>query len=146
MRDHHNIEHAAAIELGWLDIGRAARESGVSVRMVRHYETIGLLTGVARTDANYRVYRPEDVHTLRFIKRARTLGFPMDEIRELVGLWKNAARPSASVKKIASRHIDELGRKVAELESMRSALQHLVRHCHGDERPECPILDDLAGT
>ena len=138
------LEHAHAIERGLLDIGRASAESGVSVKMIRHYESIGLLPKAARTLANYRVYGPNDVHMLRFIKRARTLGFSMAEIKELVGLWKNKARSSAAVKKIAGRHVDELKRKVAELNAMVHTLQHLTRHCHGDDRPECPILEDLA--
>ena len=138
------LEHADAIERGLMDIGRAARESGVSVKMIRHYEAIGLLPKAARTFANYRVYGPNDVHMLRFIKRARTLGFSMDDIKELVGLWKNKARSSAAVKKIAAKHVDELKQKIVELQSMAQTLEHLARHCHGDHRPECPILEDLA--
>ena len=138
------LEHADAMDRGLMDIGRAAKDSGVSVKMIRHYEAIGLLPKAARTLAGYRVYGPNDVHMLRFIKRARTLGFSMADIKELVGLWKNKARSSAAVKKIAGQHIDELKRKIAELESMVSTLEHLSRHCHGDHRPECPILEDLA--
>jgi MerR family copper efflux transcriptional regulator len=138
------LEHSAAIERGLMDIGRAAKASGVSVKMIRHYEAIGLLPKVARTFANYRVYSPNDVHTLRFIRRARTLGFSMDDIRELLGLWQSRARSSAAVKKITGRHIDALKAKIAELHSMVKTLEHLAQHCHGDHRPECPILDDLA--
>lgn len=138
------LEHADAVVRGLMDIGRAAKESGVSVKMIRHYEAIGLLPPPARTLANYRVYGANDVHMLRFIKRARTLGFSMDDIRELVGLWKNKARSSAAVKKIAGRHLEELRHKIAELQSMASTLEHLTKHCHGDQRPECPILEDLA--
>jgi MerR family copper efflux transcriptional regulator len=127
-----------------MDIGQAAKESGVSVKMIRHYEAIELLPKVARTLANYRVYGPNEVHTLRFIRRARRLGFSMEDTKELVGLWKNKSRSSAAVKKIAGKHIDDLKRKMAELKSMVETLEHLVRHCHGDHRPECPILDDLA--
>jgi len=126
-------------------IGRAAEQSGVSVKMIRHYEAIGLLPKPARTRANYRVYGSADVHLLRFIRRARTLGFAMDDIKELVGLWKNKSRSSAAVKKISGKHIRGLKRKIAELETMVDTLEHLSRHCHGDERPECPILEDLAG-
>jgi MerR family copper efflux transcriptional regulator len=126
------------------NIGAASTHSGVSVKMIRHYESIGLLPRARRSTGNYRVYAENEVHLLRFIKRARTLGFPIDDIRELVGLWKNRSRPSAAVKKIAGRHVDELKRKVAELESMIGTLDHLVKHCHGDHRPDCPILDDLA--
>jgi len=139
------LEHAAAIEQGLLDIGRASKASGVSVKMIRHYESIGLLKKVARTFANYRVYTGNDVHTLRFIKRARTLGFPVEDIRELLSLWQNKSRPSASVKKIARGHMDGLRRRIEELQSMLDTLDHLVRHCHGDHRPDCPILEDLAG-
>jgi Cu(I)-responsive transcriptional regulator len=138
------LEHADAIERGLMDIGRASKASGVSVKMIRHYETIGLLPNVARTFANYRVYSPNDVHTLRFIKRARTLGFSMNDIQELVNLWRNKSRSSAAVKKVAGKHIDDLKGKMAELKSMVDTLEHLARHCHGDHRPECPILEDLS--
>jgi Cu(I)-responsive transcriptional regulator len=138
------LEHAEALGQGLLDIGRASRASGVSVKMIRHYETIGLLPRVARTFANYRVYRDSDVHTLRFIRRARALGFSMEDIQELLSLWQNKSRSSAAVKKIASRHIGELKAKIAELESMADTLTHLAEHCRGDHRPECPILEDLA--
>lgn len=138
------LPHAAALQRGFRDIGRAATESGVSVKMIRHYEAIGLLPKAARTAANYRVYGPNDVHTLRFIKRARTLGFSIEDIEELLGLWKNKSRSSAAVKKLAGKHIDELKTRLAELQSMVDTLDHLARHCHGDHRPECPILDDLS--
>jgi len=138
------LERAQALERGLRDIGRAAKESGVSVKMIRHYEAIGLLPKVARTFANYRVYSANDVHTLRFIRRARTLGFPMEDIRELLGLWRNRSRSSAQVHRIAGRHVAELRRKIAELQAMVGTLEHLMRHCHGDDRPQCPILDDLA--
>ena len=139
------LEHADALERGLMDIGRASKASGVSVKMIRHYEAIGLVPKVARTFANYRVYRESDVHTLRFIRRARALGFSMDQIQELLGLWQNKSRSSASVKKIAGRHVEELNRKIAELKAMVDTLQHLTKHCHGDHRPDCPILDDLSG-
>jgi MerR family copper efflux transcriptional regulator len=139
-----SLEHAAAIERGLMDIGLAAKRSGVSAKMIRHYETIGLLPKIARTFANYRVYTDNDVHTLRFIKRARALGFSMADIKELLSLWQNRSRSSAAVKKIVGRHVGELRQKIAELESMAATLEHLARHCHGDHRPECPILDDLA--
>jgi Cu(I)-responsive transcriptional regulator len=138
------LEHAQALERGLLDIGQAARRSGVSAKMIRHYEAVGLLPKVARTFANYRVYTDNDVHTLRFIKRARALGFSMADIKELLSLWQNRSRSSAAVKKIVGRHVGELRQKIAELESMAATLEHLARHCHGDHRPECPLLDDLA--
>lgn len=139
------LAHAEAIEKGLLDIGRAASASGVSVKMIRHYEAIGLLKDIARTHANYRVYTENDVHTLRFIRRARALGFSMKDIRELLSLWQNRARKSAAVKRIAAAHLASLHRRIAEMQAMAATLEHLVRHCHGDHRPECPILEDLAG-
>jgi Cu(I)-responsive transcriptional regulator len=138
------LEHAEARGQGLLDIGRAAKASGVSVKMIRHYEEIGLLPKATRTLANYRVYRENDVHTLRFIRRARALGFAMEDIKELLGLWRDKSRSSAAVKTIARRHVAELKAKIAELESMVDTLEHLSAHCHGDHRPECPILEDLA--
>lgn len=127
-------------------IGEAARQSGVSARMVRHYEGLGLLPAVARTESGYRQYDEADVHTLRFIKRARDLGFSMEEIGELVGLWHNRRRASASVKRIAQKHLGELEQRIAAMQAMHTTLSHLVHCCHGDTRPECPILDDLALT
>jgi len=139
-----SLDHAEAIERGLMDIGRASTESGVSLKMIRHYEVIGLLPKIARTHANYRVYDPNDVHVLRFIRRARALGFSVDDIEELLSLWQNKTRSSASVKRIAGKHIDELNAKVEELKSMVDTLEYLAKHCHGDHRPDCPILEDLA--
>ena len=130
--------------MGSMNIGQAATASGVTAKMIRHYEEIGLVRPPNRTASNYRRYSQSDVHVLRFIKRARTLGFLMPDIKELLGLWQNRGRASASVKKIAGRHAAELKQKIAETQAMVAALEHLARHCHGDERPECPILDDLA--
>lgn len=138
------LEHADALGRGLLDIGRASKASGVSVKMIRHYEAIGLLKNVARTYANYRVYGEGDVHTLRFIKRARTLGFSIEDIRALLSLWQNKSRPSSAVKKIAGAHMQVLKRRIAEMRSMVATLEHLTHHCHGDHRPDCPILEDLA--
>jgi MerR family copper efflux transcriptional regulator len=138
------LERADALERGLMDIGRASKASSVSVKMIRHYEAVGLLPKVVRTSANYRLYRESDVHALRFIRRARALGFSMNDIQELLGLWQNKSRSSASVKKIAGKHVDELNRKIAELKAMVDTLEHLTRHCHGDHRPDCPILDDLS--
>lgn len=138
------LEHSDALERGLMDIGRASKASGVSVKMIRHYEAIGLVPKVARTFANYRVYRESDVHTLRFIRRARALGFSINDIQELLGLWQNRSRSSASVKKIAGKHVEELNRKIDELKAMVDTLQYLTKHCHGDHRPDCPILDDLS--
>jgi len=127
-----------------VNIGDASRASGVSVKMIRHYEAIGLMPKVGRSFGNYRVYASNDVHVLRFIRRARGLGFSTKEIKELLGLWRNRARSSDAVKKIAGRHIGELKSKIGELNAMVQTLEHLAKHCHGDHRPECPILDDLA--
>lgn len=127
-----------------MNIGEAAKSSGVSVKMVRHYEAIGLLPKTKRTFANYRVYSENEVHLLRFIRRGRDLGFSMEEIRELLGLWRNKSRSSASVKRIAGKHIEDLKAKILELQAMVGTLEHLAKHCHGDHRPDCPILDDLA--
>ncbi len=126
-------------------IGTAAHLSQVSAKMVRHYESLGLLATVARTDSGYRQYTQSDVRTLQFIKRARNLGFSMAEIAELVGLWHNRTRASASVKRIAQSHVDELAQRIEAMQAMQRALTHLLAHCHGDDRPDCPILDDLAG-
>lgn len=125
-------------------IGLAARLSGISPKMLRHYEGLGLLGDVARTDGNYRQYTEADVHTLRFIRRARDMGFTLDEIRDLVDLWHNRRRSSETVKRIAQQHIDHLAERIAWLEGMRRTLQDLVRRCPGNQRPDCPILDDLA--
>lgn len=127
-------------------IGEAARASGVSAKMVRHYESLGLLGDVTRTDAGYRQYLPADVHTLRFIKRARDLGFSMAEIAELVSLWHDQGRASASVKQIAQAHVADLENRIQAMQAMRRTLQNLLQHCHGDARPDCPILDDLSGS
>jgi Cu(I)-responsive transcriptional regulator len=127
-------------------IGEAARRAGVSARMVRHYESLGLLPAVGRTDSGYRQYTGADVHALRFIGRARTLGFSMEEIRELLGLWQDKGRASASVKRIAQAHIDDLAERIAAMQAMQRTLQSLVHCCHGDQRPDCPILDDLAAA
>lgn len=127
-----------------VNIGAVAELSGISAKMVRHYESLGLLPRVARTDSGYRQYHEADVHTLRFIKRSRDLGFSMAEIAELVTLWQNRRRTSASVKRIAQKHVDELAARIESMLAMQRTLHQLLHHCHGDERPDCPILDDLA--
>lgn len=126
-------------------IGVAARLSNVSAKMVRHYESLGLLPGVARTDNGYRQYTEIDVRTLQFIRRGRDLGFSMAEIAELVDLWHNRKRASASVKRIAQKHVDNLSERIEAMQAMQRTLAGLLTHCHGDDRPDCPILDDLAG-
>ena len=128
-----------------MNIGQAAEASGVSAKMIRHYEAIGLMAKARRTDSGYRIYDGNAVHTLRFIRRGRALGFSMKEIEQLLGLWRNRRRASGDVRRVAQQHIAELDQKIAELQAMRRTLHQLVQHCHGDRRPECPILDDLAG-
>ena len=129
-----------------MNIGEAARKAGVTAKMVRHYESLGLLPKVHRTESGYRVYSEAEVHTLRFIKRSRDLGFSMAQIAELVKLWQDRRRPSSSVKKLASAHVEELDRKITELEAMRQTLKHLIHCCQGDDRPDCPILEDLESS
>jgi MerR family transcriptional regulator, copper efflux regulator len=127
-----------------MNIGQAAAASGVSAKSIRHYEANGLIRAPRRTAANYRSYSDNDVHVLRFVKRARALGFSMDDIKTLLSLWQDKSRSSSAVKRIARAHIDELERRITELQSMVRTLEHLARHCHGDHRPECPILEELA--
>ena len=126
-----------------MNIGQAAAASGVSAKMIRHYEEIGLTRAPGRTTSNYRTYGDTDVHVLRFIRHARTLGFGMADIKQLLGLWQNKSRSSAAVKRVAGKHVEDLQRKIAELQAMVRTLEHLTRHCHGDHRPDCPILDEL---
>lgn len=145
MPQARGIEMSGARREGLLNIGEAAKASGVSAKMIRHYEEIGLMPRAGRTAAGYRVYRETDVHGLRFIRRARDLGFTMREIEALLGLWRNRRRASADVKRLATMHVAELDARIAELQGMRRALQDLLNCCHGDDRPDCPILDDLAG-
>lgn len=125
-------------------IGRAAEIAGVSARMVRHYESIGLIPAADRTIGNYRTYSDNDVHTLRFIQRARSLGFSMKQIGVLVSLWRNRSRSSAQVRRLATEHIDELKTRIESMQVMLRTLEELAEHCHGDSRPDCPILEDLA--
>ena len=127
-----------------MNIGTAARHSGVSAKMIRHYEEIGLIPKAARSYSGYRTYTDNDVHTLRFIRQARSLGFSIKQIEQLLGLWRNQRRPSSKVKALALSHIAELNARIAELQAMKRTLQSLAAHCHGDDRPECPILEGLA--
>jgi Cu(I)-responsive transcriptional regulator len=127
-----------------MNIGQAAAASGVSAKMIRYYETIGLIPKTVRTEAGYRVYSDHDVHTLRFIRRARDLGFSVEQIADLVSLWQDRARASKDVKAIALDHVNVLERKVRELQEMASTLKHLAENCCGDSRPHCPIIEDLA--
>jgi MerR family transcriptional regulator, copper efflux regulator len=127
-----------------MNIGEAASTSGVSAKMIRYYESIGLVPNVARTEAGYRVYGASDIHTLRFIRRARDLGFSVEQMETLLALWSDRTRASADVKHVAEAHIAELERKMKEIEGMAKTLRHLVHNCHGDGRPDCPILEDLS--
>ena len=127
-----------------MNIGQAASASGVTAKMIRYYESIGLIPTSKRTDAGYRTYSGNDVHTLRFVKRARSLGFSLEQIRELLSLWHDPARASADVKAIAEGHVAQLEQRIRELTDMRDTLSHLAHACAGDHRPDCPILQVLA--
>lgn len=129
-----------------MNIGEAAKASGVSAKMIRYYEQIGLITPAHRTEASYRTYGETDIHTLRFIRRARDLGFSVEQMRSLLALWRDHSRASADVKALALAHIAELERKQAAIAAMTATLKHLVSHCHGDNRPDCPILEGFAET
>lgn len=128
-----------------MNIGEASGASGVSAKMIRYYEQIGLIAPKGRTESNYRVYGEDEVHVLRFIKRARSLGFSLEETETLLKLWQDKSRTSSAVKEIATTHINDLERRIAEMQGMVKTLKHLSHCCGGDNRPDCPILDDLAG-
>lgn len=142
--------HASAPELaqakaeGLHNIGEAAQLSGVSAKMIRHYESIRLIPEAGRSIAGYRLYSDADLHRLRFIKRSRSLGFSIRQIETLLGLWDNRSRESAEVKRLALDHAAELAEKIREMQTMQRTLEDLARRCHGDDRPDCPILQDLA--
>lgn len=127
-----------------MNIGEASKKSGVSAKLIRHYESIGLIPKASRALSGYRTYSDREVNILKFVKRSRSLGFSMEEIKKLVSLWRNKKRTSQEVKKLATKHIDELEQKITELQSMVETLKHLAMNCHGDDRPDCPILDELA--
>lgn len=127
-----------------MNIGQAAKASGISAKMIRYYESIGLISSVHRTESGYRVYLDNDVHTLRFIARARDLGFSVEQMSDLLALWRDRSRASGAVKTIALGHIEELERKAKALQEMSATLKHLAMNCHGDNRPDCPILEELA--
>jgi MerR family copper efflux transcriptional regulator len=127
-----------------MNIGEAAKISGVNAKLIRHYESIGIIPKASRSDAGYRTYNEADVHILSFVKRSRKMGFSMKEIKKLVSLWRNKTRASSEVKNLALKHVEEMVKKILELEEMVKTLKHLSRNCNGDHRPDCPILNDLA--
>ncbi|MGU3398974.1 Cu(I)-responsive transcriptional regulator [Brucellaceae bacterium D45D] len=127
-----------------MNIGEAATASGISAKMIRHYEAIGLIEEAGRTGAGYRVYSQKDVETLRFIRRSRDLGFQVEQIRALLALWRDRNRASSDVKQVALAHIEELEAKMRQLQEMADILRHLAHHCHGDDRPDCPIIYGLS--
>lgn len=127
-----------------MNIGQASCETGVSAKMIRYYESVGLIRPAARTEGNYRAFAPRDLNDLRFIRRARSLGFSIEEIARLLSLWRDEGRPSREVKAMAERHIADLDARIAEMQAMSATLRALARGCAGDDRPDCPILADLA--
>jgi MerR family copper efflux transcriptional regulator len=126
-----------------MKIGELAKKSGVNAKLIRHYEEIGMLPRAKRSAGAYRLYNETDVHMLRFVKRARSLGFAMNEIKKLIGLWRNKSRASSEVKQLALSHLTLLENKITALQEMREVLRELAKNCHGDSRPDCPILTDL---
>ncbi len=126
-----------------MNIGQAAKQSGLSAKMIRYYESIGLLQPAGRSEGGYRLYGSQDLHVLAFIKRSRDLGFSLEEVSKLLALWQDRGRASADVKALALAHVEELNRKITELTALRDTLGELVQHCQGDHRPDCPILRDL---
>ncbi len=129
-----------------MNISAVAEQSSVPAKTIRYYESIGLISAPPRSEGGYRVYSRRDVETLRFIQRARSLGFSVKDVGDLLALWQDRSRASAEVKAVAERHVAEIQRKIADLEAMRATLKDLVTRCHGDDRPDCPILDGLAGA
>jgi Cu(I)-responsive transcriptional regulator len=127
-----------------MNIGKAAKASGVSAKMIRHYEAIGLIPKATRSTSGYRNYLPADVHLLRFANRARAVGFSTGEIRQLLALWHDKQRPAREVRRVALDHVAQLESRIAQLRVIAATLSHLIDHCHGGDRPECPILDALA--
>lgn len=127
-----------------VNIGKAAAASGVSAKMIRYYESIGLIPAALRTEAGYRVYSSDQIHMLGFVRRARDLGFSVEQINELLALWRDQSRASADVKRLALEHVEELERKIRELREMAQTLERLADSCHGDHRPHCPIIETLA--
>ncbi|PJE02642.1 MAG: Cu(I)-responsive transcriptional regulator [Leptospira sp.] len=127
-----------------MNIGMLSKESGVSTKLIRHYEDIGLINKVARSENGYRIYLESDINNLRFIKRSRELGFSLSDIKKLLSLWKNKSRTSEQVKQLANKHLLDLENKLKQIKDMADSLRHLVQNCHGDHRPDCPILKKLS--
>lgn len=127
-----------------MNIGEAAKASGINAKLIRHYESIGIIPKAGRSDSGYRQYSETDVHILTFVRRSRSMGFSMKEIKKLVSLWRNRTRASSEVKKMTLTHLDNIERKISDLQAIRSTLLNLANHCHGDDRPTCPILEDLS--
>ncbi len=138
------METFNGIKAGSMNIGEVSKLSEVNSKMIRRYEEMGIIPKAGRNLSGYRTYSEKDVHILRFVKRARELGFSMKDIKQLVSLWRNKARPSSQVKTIATKHVNELEQKLSEIQSMLKTLKNLTDHCHGDNRPDCPILDELS--
>ena len=128
-----------------MKIGEIARASGVSAKTIRYYERIGLIPRASRSESGYRSFVQIDIDTLRFVKRARSLGFSVKDVARLLDLWRDRSRVSSAVKTLATEQLGEIDRKIDELRSMRDTLEHLAEQCHGDQRPDCPILDGIAG-
>lgn len=128
-----------------MNIGEAAAASGVSAKMIRYYEETGLIPPAGRTGSGYRTYGPKEVQILRFVRRARDLGFPMEKVADLLALWRDRSRASADVKHLAEAQVQSLEARIREMQEMKAVLEHLVHSCAGDDRPDCPILDDLGG-
>jgi MerR family copper efflux transcriptional regulator len=127
-----------------MNIGALANETGIAAKTIRYYESVGLLAAPSRSGGNYRIYGERDLATLRFVQRARKLGFSVKEVGDLVALWQDRQRASADVRALATAHLGEIERKLKELEAMRATLDHLIKRCHGNKRPDCPIIDELA--
>ena len=127
-----------------MNIGELTKETGIAAKTIRYYESVGLLAAPSRSGGNYRIYGERDLATLRFVQRARKLGFSVKEVGDLVALWQDRQRASADVRALATAHLGEIERKLKELEAMRATLDHLIKRCHGNKRPDCPIIDELA--
>jgi Cu(I)-responsive transcriptional regulator len=127
-----------------MNIGELAKETGIAAKTIRYYESVGLVAAPPRSGGNYRIYGERDLATLRFVQRARNLGFSVREVGDLVALWQDRQRASADVRALATAHLGEIERKLKELEAMRATLDHLIKRCHGNKRPDCPIIDELA--